>query len=127
PSAVAHDLGGDGALRGLHARPRAAPHVDAGDADFLQHPRPARARAGGEGLGDVGGIALAVGGNSPRADEVVGAEERITPPRLVEADLVRLDAEAARHGGVAPELGYALFRARDGQAGAAGDDGGPSR
>src|SRR4030095_9888625 len=90
-------------------------------------PHPARARAGGEGLGDVGGIALAVGGNPHRADEVVGAEERITPPRLVEADLVRLDAEAARHGGVAPELGHALFRARDGQAAAAAEAGGLAR
>src|SRR5215475_5870736 len=68
------------------------------------------ARAGGERLGDVGGIALAVAGNPHRAHQIVGAQQRIAPLRLVEADLVRLDAEAARHRGVAAELDHPLLR-----------------
>src|SRR5712691_8608602 len=72
-----------------------------------------------EGLGDVGGIRLAVAGNPHRPHEVIGTHERIALARLLGADLLGLDAVGAGYRGVAPELDHTLDRPRHADAAAA--------
>ena len=117
--AVHQDFRGDVALRGVHSRHAAALELDARDLDALVNLRTARPGAPGEGLGDVGGVRLAVAGNPHRPHEVIGAHERVALARLLGADLLGLDAVGAGHRGVASELDHALDRARHADAAAA--------
>src|SRR5439155_14557114 len=89
---------------------------DPGDLDVLADPDAARPRAPGERRRDVGGVGLAVAGDPDRAGQIVGAHQRPAPGRLAEADLLRLDAEAPRHGGGALELDQALRGVRHREA-----------
>src|SRR5207245_3911620 len=95
-----------------------------GDLDCLADPAAARARAACAVRRAVGGVGLAVAGDPDRAGQIGGAHQRPAPGRLAEADLLRLDAEAPRHGGGALELDQALRGARNREAPAALPPGG---
>ena len=116
PGAVDHHLAGDRALGGHDAAGPPALDRDAGDRAVLDDGGAAPARALGQREGDVGGIGLAVGRQEGGADHVGHLHQRPQLARLLGRQQFHLEAEAARRGGLALDLGPALLVARQAQA-----------
>ena len=118
PGAVDDDVARDVAGVGAHPGRGTVLDSDAGNARLLEDPGARRPRAPGQGLGEVGGIGLAVAGKPDGANEVIGAHHRPFPAGDFGRDHLGLDAEGARQGGRAAQQDHAVLRTRHGQAAA---------
>ena len=105
------------------ARDRAVPALEAGDGRLLEDARAAGPRTLGERHRGIDGIGLPVAGDVDRALDPRDIHQRIERLRLVQPDLVSLDAEAVAERGHAPDLGEPFVGAGDGQAALAAEAG----
>ena len=116
--AVHHLLAGDEALRGLDVGDAVACHAEAGDAHALHNGGAVHTRALGQGLGDVAGAGLAVGGQVAGADQILAVKKWPHDLDLGRREQVHLHTEAAGGGGQAPILDPAVPVAGQPQAAA---------
>ena len=107
-AAVDHDIGGN--MAGLpvhhvidagHPPPRLG---HAGDLDAFKDLRAAHPRALGQRHGDIGRVALSVQRQGDRADDVRDVQMRVFRLDLGGRNLVHLDIEDPRHGGLAQQF-----------------------
>ena len=115
PGAIDDDLAFDAAPAGDDRTYPAVLHLDAGDVGILEDLHALAARAPGQRLGDIGGIGLAVGRQESGADDVRGVHDGPQFQRLRRRQQFHFQPETARHGGLAPDLGPAIRRAREPQ------------
>src|SRR5688572_17627855 len=113
PRAVHEDLAVDFAAAGLHTGHETVLRVQLRNADTFLDLYAEVARALGKALRQIGRIRLAVGRKPERALQVVDAQDRPLLERFARREKLDLDAEAARHRGLALEHDPALRRARD--------------
>ena len=117
---VHHDVAGDTALArpgrpGNPGHPSVLP-VDVRHSHAFGDPHASLACSGGQGLGDIGGIALAVQGKMHGADDIGNIEPGIEFLHLASRNLVDVDAEGAGKRGGPVDLLLAVpgQRHRDG-------------
>src|SRR6185295_5616164 len=113
PRAVDEDFALDGAGAGLDPFDEAVLELNAEQPRSLEHLHAEVARALRQALREVGRIRLAVGRKPERALQVFAAQQRPLVQRFARREQVDVDAEAARHRGLALEHDPALRRARD--------------
>ena len=101
-------------VRTIHRRRRALDAVDGGVAVDLGA---ARARALGEGLGEVGRLHVAVVGMLDRADDAVGVAERPQLLHLLGGDQVDVDADRLGGAGIIHVLVPAVLGAGEAEVG----------
>ncbi len=116
PGAQRHHVAGDLAPSGAHARHPALLDAKAGDGAVLDDAHAVLPCAAGERLGDVGRVRLAVGRQESGADQVGRVHQRPQILGLGGREQMHLEAEAARGGGLAPELDHAVGIAGKAQA-----------
>ena len=113
---IDHDLAVDGALVGEHALDAPPVELEAGDQNALDDAHAAGPRALGIGHGEARGLDRAVVGHEHRAHDAVERDQREFLLRLLGAERVQVEVEAARRRRHALELAPALLGGGKAQA-----------